>query len=359
MKTVFFGPWVGEFGWEFMHWHGWIRKVSRTHFKDYRRIVSSFAGREPFYPDTTEYWAHPPEYASKFVSARNYITDYWIEGMPRPNTRFSGILGMLGRHRKHGEQSQHLDVLPQAEALLDRYRAELPEDTEFFVPYTLCSFPPDDLKFGCDIRNGGRRDKDFVAIKLPFEKQLFEHLRPGARGQEIFWELYRDDKPLVCIFARYRALRRPDKNWTEEKYLGLLADIRSEFPQYNIAFVGEPNGTYFADQVPEGCVDLINIDPAHRMDIQVAALQMSMLSIGGLSGALLVALASGSPALTWSWKTDQQRFYGENLMKSPVYYYPEVNPSVEEVMGCVRNMMTDYGSARQSEIVRHISAAAE
>jgi len=30
MKTVFFGPFVGEFGWEMLYWHAWVNKVSKN-----------------------------------------------------------------------------------------------------------------------------------------------------------------------------------------------------------------------------------------------------------------------------------------------------------------------------------------
>ena len=51
MKTVFFGPFVGEFGWEMLYWHAWVNKVSNGKFKNYKKIVASFSGRESFYPN--------------------------------------------------------------------------------------------------------------------------------------------------------------------------------------------------------------------------------------------------------------------------------------------------------------------
>jgi hypothetical protein len=50
-KVVIFGPFVGEFGWELLFWQGWVRKVSRSEFRDYWKVAVSYPGREVFYPD--------------------------------------------------------------------------------------------------------------------------------------------------------------------------------------------------------------------------------------------------------------------------------------------------------------------
>lgn len=40
--TVFFGPFVGELGWEMLFWQGLVRKMSRGHFRDHDRIAAIF-----------------------------------------------------------------------------------------------------------------------------------------------------------------------------------------------------------------------------------------------------------------------------------------------------------------------------
>ncbi|MEN9352772.1 MAG: hypothetical protein RL318_97 [Fibrobacterota bacterium] len=46
--TLFAGPWVGEFGWELMHWQGFVRKLAPRYRKV---IVSCRAGQEALYAD--------------------------------------------------------------------------------------------------------------------------------------------------------------------------------------------------------------------------------------------------------------------------------------------------------------------
>ena len=45
---LFAGPWVGEFGWELMHWQGFLRKLSRAYRKT---VVCCPSGHEALYAD--------------------------------------------------------------------------------------------------------------------------------------------------------------------------------------------------------------------------------------------------------------------------------------------------------------------
>jgi hypothetical protein len=46
--TLFAGPWVGEFGWELMHWQGFLRKLAPRYSKV---VVSCRPGQEALYAD--------------------------------------------------------------------------------------------------------------------------------------------------------------------------------------------------------------------------------------------------------------------------------------------------------------------
>ncbi len=47
-RTLFAGPWVGEFGWELMNWQGWVRKLASSYD---RVLVCSRASSEALYAD--------------------------------------------------------------------------------------------------------------------------------------------------------------------------------------------------------------------------------------------------------------------------------------------------------------------
>lgn len=55
MRVAYFGPWIGEFGWELMAWQAYCRQESRNYDKSY---ACSFPGMEPLYEDFAEFIAH-------------------------------------------------------------------------------------------------------------------------------------------------------------------------------------------------------------------------------------------------------------------------------------------------------------
>jgi len=58
MKVAFFGPWIGEFGWELMTWQAWCRRKSREFDKSY---ACSFPDMEPLYKDFATFVSHDHE----------------------------------------------------------------------------------------------------------------------------------------------------------------------------------------------------------------------------------------------------------------------------------------------------------
>lgn len=53
--VVFFGPWIGEFGWEIMTWQAWCRAEAKKYEKAY---VCSFSDMAPLYQDFAEFVPH-------------------------------------------------------------------------------------------------------------------------------------------------------------------------------------------------------------------------------------------------------------------------------------------------------------
>lgn len=55
MRVAYFGPWIGEFGWELMAWQAWCRQESRKYDKSY---ACSFPDMAPLYSDFAEFIPH-------------------------------------------------------------------------------------------------------------------------------------------------------------------------------------------------------------------------------------------------------------------------------------------------------------
>ena len=192
--------------------------------------------------------------------------------------------------------------------------------------------PEDWALYGTRVPENPKSNKDFVSYQIPYEKQILEHLQPTKKGVALLNKIVGPKERLIAIFPRHRVARRPDKNWSKEKYEVLIKRLQLKFPLFKIAIFGEPGGAYFTDGVPKGCVDLINIKPEYRMDVQLAGLKQSVLAVGGESGGIVFALAGGCRALCWGHVTYAKEFKRQNFMKTKQVFYSYTNPSVEIVM---------------------------
>lgn len=74
-RVVFFGPWVGEFGWEVATWQAWCRRQAKKYDKVY---VSSFSDMEALYKDFAIFVPH--KHAKRHV--------VWA---PREGVKYSGV----------------------------------------------------------------------------------------------------------------------------------------------------------------------------------------------------------------------------------------------------------------------------
>lgn len=323
---MFFGPFIGELGWELLYWHAWVRKLCRTTFRDYHKVVASYPGREPFYPDADEFWGHPEDVLDALTSPRGYITDFWRDGMPRGNAwRTERRFPFLNRVERVSvdEQPRVTDVEPVVQELLASYRTILPDGTQFFVPFNEPDESFNDVRVGVD--------RDFRSQRPAFEAQLFERLQPTQRGLKVLRELVAEDDRLICIFPRHRRIRRPDKNWARNQYQGLIDRLQRRNPAHRFVIVGAPGEAYFDDGVPEDCIDLINVPSNARLDTQVAALHQSSLALGSQSGAILLALAAGSPALTWGWPVEGPRYHNQNILRTGFVFHPYMRATVADI----------------------------
>ena len=332
MRTVFFGPFVGEFGWEYLYWHAWVNKVCETDFGDYRKIVASYPGRESFYLYADEYWSHPDKIVDILESCNGYITDYWHNGFPRPNTsvnkKFMGVIPYEDWEFVE-QNTDQVSVKTEMDNVMAKYKKILPEDTLFFTPYEECHF--DGFDFGVKVKINPNSDSDISQSPIPFSKQSFQLLKPPSKACDLIKDYLKPDDKLIAIYPRNRAQRRLDKNWSKDKYLELINYFRTNYPEYKIGIFGAPGQAYFDDNMPTDLVDFINLPDDQRMNIQIAALKQADLAVGSLSGAVLVSRAAGVPTLSWGLLRDGSRFHDENRNEIETIFHPIQNPEAKDI----------------------------
>lgn len=341
-RKVLFGPFIGEFGWELLFWQGWVLKECRENYQDFHKIACSFPGRKPFYPDVDEFIDIPEWYINLKPSCHAYYTDGWKNGLPGTLEKINDFSprGIIRAFRLKQWPPTKKKELPfdglnfhsEAEKLLSELTKEFNENDLVITPWKKNLKKDFGLDFGIFLENKEIPSyKKKYIYEIPFTHQTLEKIRPTSNGQNLFKKIHTNNQKIIAIFPRSRFFRRQDKNWSLDKYLKLIKILQNKFPNEKIAIFGEPGGAYFSDCVPENCIDLINIDPKNRMDIQIAALQNSLFALGSMSGAILVALASGTPSLTWGFLNEQLRYHRENFLGTKFIYHSDIDPSVETI----------------------------
>lgn len=369
MKTIFFGPWLGEFGWEYSHWHAWVNQISKEKYQHDITIASSFEGREPFYKHTTKFMAHPEEFNNSIKGKRNYIADHWIND--RPSFRD------FHNSKNFKYDDDYFNQIEIAENLLSYYKKNLPKDTIFIVPWKLnrIKFNGKVIKIGVENLDPiSSRKKFFYKIlkplfinrvsnlytssefkhkinaylyqegissfPIPLEKQSFFKLKAIKKPSLVIESKIKKgyENKIISIFPRKRSDRRPDKNFGKQNYIDLVNNLKQKFPNLLIAMLGEPEGSYFSEGVPEGCLDLINIKNKDRMNDQLFILQHSLFALGSISGAMLVALGAGCPSLIWGFADAKIPTEQNNPLSTQLYYIDNMQPDISKIIDGIQKL---------------------
>lgn len=349
---MFFGPFIGEFGWELFHWHGWVRKACQTWAKDRRKIAASFPGRKVLYQAADEFWPLPQSYLDLAPLANQYATIGWRNGFPGQQKWQQSLEKKFSDGRIVSEyvyEPNHIavdtpDVEPVAETMLEEFIASLPTDTKYVIPWKYNRLEEDGVEFGIITHPDREPGRQLELIELGLEFQSLDYLTPTSDGIKALQKLLpHNQAKLIAVHPRGRELISGG-NWPKAKYKKLILWLQDTFPDTTVAIYGEPGQAYFDDGVPPGCLDLINVPLDFRLDIQIAALARSRFAIGGRSGGLLAAYWVACPILKWGVHLplhhDNDRRY--NLYNSPLYTIEEEQPSVDEVRDLVNLFCAEH-----------------
>lgn len=329
-KKILLGPFVGEFGWEYSFFSGYVNRLAAEIGDRVEIHVASYQGREAFYTENTVFHGHPDWFSALRISHNAYIADQWIGKWPRiaDGERYVSDVEMHYQNlRKHYEEMYG----PFDRVLSPAQLFRCPLDSRrvwgtYLSPWT---------KMGP------------AALTVPIEPavQTWRTLHPSRRGRELFEkrfpELSDPNRRAISVFPRRRHGRRPDKNWGEENYRALIRKLVESHPDMSILMVGAPGGCYFDDvEMPDGVLDLIHLPERARFDLHLSALQRSKFAVGGLSGALLVALGSKTPVIEWGWPIHMKETRRQNWLGTNLTYIADNAPAIDLVYTIVEEALT-------------------
>ncbi len=336
-KKILLGPFVGEFGWEYSFFSGYANEIYMRLFSEFEVHVASYAGRKNFYDENIIFHSHPDWFTDLNLSQHGYIADNWVDLWPK-NSNLEGHKDIMNRYLE-----------------LKRYYENA------FGPFDKILSPAE--LFECPLNSNhvyGTYLPSLIYIKNKKLNQLLtryiypiylrlesfhsmKQLMPTNEGRTLFSKKYQisETDQFICLFPRKRVGRRPEKNWGIDNYNSLINGLSNYFPSHKILLLGEPNGSCYVNSsdFPEKCLDLINIDKSSRLDIHLAALERSTFAVGGLSGALLIALGSKTPVIEWGSSVHKPETERLNWLGTPLCYIEEINPKVNYVLECINNFV--------------------
>lgn len=337
-KKILFGPFVGELGWELLFWQGWVRKLCKEEFSGYQKIAVSRLGHHIFYDSCDEFIPIPDHLFPKDYSARGYISDGWQDGYPSNNGSYRWrlhdvFLQMKQRTRPHKTFFERPNLTSSNYTIFENYLNDLSlvvgKNAIMVVPWKMNYFSA--IKVGFEMPSNpkfiARPENTFIP---DFRYQDLGKIRGDYNISASYAKKMEN---LVAVLPRSRSYRREDKNWSEAKYLELIQGLVQRGK--TVVLVGSPGGAYFSNYTPEGCINLINEPAPVRLSVQIRYLQECNFAIGAMSGAMLLALASGCPSIIFGEQSQMHRYYYENYLRTRLNYVADINPEAEQLLSIV------------------------
>ena len=351
---IFAGPFIGEFGWELVFWHGWLRKIKREIYPDSYFIVSSFPGREPLYEFADEFINLPDFYLNNNFSERDYFVDWEIYDLEKQKKIFNEMRKLIDfYHNKLNENDiNFIYNYPQkkfSRSLFNRIQNKIKniisinhDLTQKDLKKVLSSFNkhagiknPDPF-----ILNPVNREiKDLYNPQYPnLVDQKWIKLKPTKLGiklrDDILASFNYKKKPIFTIFPRKRLIRRKDKNWEENNWKNFIQMLIKKYDAI-IVLAGTPKGAYFAHEANSAnTINIINSSKTNILDLQLAFLEISKIAIHGRSGSCNLSLQNGCPTFMAGPEEDRKAIcVDQNPLNSKIFYYTEfgVNPTPEKL----------------------------
>ena len=286
----FFGPFIGEFGWELVHWHGWLRKIKKDYLKNDKLIVSSFPGRYPLYEFADEFIPLPEWYLKNEFSERGYFVDwedYSLDKQKNIRHEMKKLLNYYISFFKK-ENVRIINEYPQkiyTQKLSYRIRNRILKNFLFlksnnknndFEKYlnTCNSYAGKPIQSPLFLNHPSLKSGDYLVQNPKEDDQIFIKLKPTNEGKNFRDKLLKEhnvgNRPIFTLFPRKRLTRRPDKNRSEVNWLKFISLLIDKFDPL-IILCGSKNGAFLSDYKSDNnVINIINSPKELSLDLQLA-----------------------------------------------------------------------------------------
>jgi hypothetical protein len=246
-KTIFFGPWVGEFGCELQNCVGQCERIRADH-ADYYAVMSSYHGREALY-----------KYCDKFLS--------------------------------HPLQTNYDDTganVSRAEKMVI-----VNKDVEYYLQCSDIVFRPGDKHelFPLGLGTGFSYDHAKESIK----NQIHTRLKAGKNSIGLA-QAMTDNENVVAISCRNHGMV-PDCNWTEQRWIEIVNRLIDKgFIVVSIQTYSKYKPVHLESFKREGFLNIgaMYQDTINLCEMQIAFLNISSCAIVTTTGAEYLVFKTGT-----------------------------------------------------------------
>ncbi len=350
--NYFFGPFIGEFGWELVHWHGWLRYIKKKYLNNKKLIVSSFPGRYPLYEFADEFIPIPDWYLKNQFSQRGYFLDWEdfdTNKQKKIKIEIEKLLNFYVNHFKN-QSVRIVNEYPQkiyTQKLYYRIKnkilnnliniRESKNDLDLEEYLKKCNtYAGKFIQSPLFLNQPSFKNGEYLVQNPSIEEQLFKKLNPTVIGENARDKLLSDynilNRPIFTLFPRKRLTRRPDKNWSEENWLKFISLLIKKFDPI-IILCGSKNGAFLSEyKNNKNVINIIKYPEELSLDLQLAFIKICKISIHGKSGSINLSLQSNCP--TFLMGEEIEREYctiKENPLNTSIYYFSEygLNPPAD------------------------------
>lgn len=270
-RTVFFGPFLGELGWECSRWRGFIQHWWEEQYPKANVIVASFPGRESLYRSLN----------AKFIPLPQWFLD-----------------------KKYDVDSyESVDITPADYGKLLRYFKQfynVGETREIRTPR------------GCNY------------ILPALRNQKIIRLNASDSARELSDRVLKGNEEFILVSARGRS-RGAARNWPERSWKKLITNIRSAYPNLAVVIVGNPSGSSLNGFEGEKIINLMDKVPGEiAIDVTIAFLERATTYITSQSGSTHLGLQTGCPSIVLGHE-EKRHAVEENYLKTPCMFLETPN----------------------------------
>ena len=289
-KLVVFGPWVGEFSYEFSWWVPEIRELRNNQYAEYDAFHVGYKGRRGLYKDFIDkYISYPDEVGDTITKS----DDAW------PDCYF-----VRGADGDQAGKDMPLAVKGFWETVFEKY-AENYEAVVYYTPWdnpiqsdrTMDENPPGEYK-NLEVNKA-------IDDKIRIELNEFEEKR---------------DIVVVMAKSRHKDTEIDREDWAPQRWEQFIDRIINEL-NLNIAFIGVPKvGNYPGSLDFKGSsmheknkkyIKSFVFDDEDSVDYQISLLKNTKCSFYGSSGAAAFPYLTNTPTFTHQRTENSFRLFFE------------------------------------------------